>query len=47
VTLRPDEAWRSQMSARDRRLVTMVGLPYLVRYQLAVTGRAQEKSLQS
>jgi GT2 family glycosyltransferase len=30
VTLKVDEIWRSQMSVRDRRLVTAIGLPYLL-----------------
>ena len=30
VTLRADELWRSQMSARDRRIVTAIGLPHLL-----------------
>lgn len=32
VTLRADETWRSQMAARDRRLVTVIGLPQLLHY---------------
>jgi len=32
VILRTDEAWRDQMSRRDRIVVTMIGLPYLRRY---------------
>jgi hypothetical protein len=32
VTLRADEEWRSQMSARDRGIVTAIGLAYLLRY---------------
>jgi glycosyltransferase involved in cell wall biosynthesis len=30
VTLQADELWRSQMSARDRRIVTAIGLPHLL-----------------
>lgn len=32
LTLRPDDAWRDQMSRRDRLIVTMIGLRYLRRY---------------
>jgi hypothetical protein len=32
LALRPDEAWRDQMSRRDRFIVTMIGLRYLRRY---------------
>jgi glycosyltransferase involved in cell wall biosynthesis len=30
VTLQADELWRSEMSARDRRIVTAIGLPHLL-----------------
>jgi hypothetical protein len=32
LILRADEAWRGQMSRRDRIIVTMIGLPFLRRY---------------
>ena len=32
IVLRADEAWRDQMRRRDRRIVTMVALPFLLRY---------------
>lgn len=32
IALRADEAWRDQMSRRDRVIVTMIGLPFLLRY---------------
>jgi hypothetical protein len=32
LALAADEAWRDQMSRRDRMVVTMIGLPYLRRY---------------
>jgi len=32
IVLRADEAWRDQMRGRDRRIVTMVALPFLLRY---------------
>ncbi len=32
IALRADEAWREQMSRRNRILVTAIGLPFLVRY---------------
>lgn len=33
ITLRTDEAWRSEMSRRDRILVMAIALPLLVRYR--------------
>lgn len=33
VQLRADESWRSQMSGRDRAMVTAVGLPHLLRHR--------------
>jgi glycosyltransferase involved in cell wall biosynthesis len=33
IALHVDEAWRAQMSRRDRILVTAIGLPLLVRYR--------------
>jgi glycosyltransferase involved in cell wall biosynthesis len=33
ITLRADETWRTQMSARDRRVVTAIGLPHLLAYR--------------
>jgi hypothetical protein len=35
VTLRVDDAWRGAMSARDRRLVTLLTFPLLARYGYA------------
>jgi hypothetical protein len=32
ITLRADETWRQQMPSRDRRLVTAITLPLMVRY---------------
>lgn len=32
ITLHPDETWRTEMSRRNRVLVTAIGLPFLVRY---------------
>jgi hypothetical protein len=32
LVLRPDEAWRDQMSRRDRVIVSLIGLRYLRRY---------------
>src|SRR5262249_27093531 len=32
IVLRADEAWRDQMRRRDRGIVTMVALPFLLRY---------------
>ena len=32
ITLRSDEAWREKLSQRDRRLVTAITLPLMVRY---------------
>ncbi|MGH3157409.1 MAG: sulfotransferase, partial [Streptosporangiaceae bacterium] len=32
IVLRPDEAWRDQMPPRDRRAVTTIALPFIVRY---------------
>jgi Sulfotransferase family len=32
VEVRPDEAWRTEMAARDRRLVTACTAPYLLAY---------------
>lgn len=32
ITLRSDEAWREKLSRRDRRLVTAITLPLMVRY---------------
>jgi hypothetical protein len=32
IVLRADEAWRDQMRGRDRRIVTMIALPFLLRY---------------
>jgi hypothetical protein len=32
IELRSDEGWRRQMSRRDRLVVTMIGLPLLLRY---------------
>ena len=33
IVLRSDEAWREQMSRRDRLTVSAVGLPFLLRYR--------------
>ena len=33
IALRADETWRDQMSRRDRFVVTMIGLPFLLRYR--------------
>jgi hypothetical protein len=32
IKLRADEAWREQMSRRDRAVITAIGLPHLLRY---------------
>jgi Glycosyl transferase family 2/Sulfotransferase family len=32
ITLHPDETWRTEMSRRNRVLVTAIGLPFLMRY---------------
>lgn len=34
IALRPDEAWRASMAARDRAVVTAIGLPHLLRHSL-------------
>lgn len=34
ITLCADESWRAGLSARDRALVTAIGLPYLLRHHL-------------
>jgi hypothetical protein len=41
MVLRADEAWRDQMRGRDRRVVTMVALPFLLRYGRRPAGAAQ------
>jgi hypothetical protein len=40
IALRADEAWRDQMRGRDRRIVTMVALPFLLRYGRRPAGAA-------
>jgi len=40
VTLRADERWRSQMSARDRGIVTAIGLPHLLTLRATRRGRS-------
>ena len=39
VEIRPDEVWRSTLSAADRRLTTLVCLPLLRRYRYGLTSR--------
>jgi Glycosyl transferase family 2/Sulfotransferase family len=39
TVLRTDEAWRDKMPARDRALVTAIGLPFLLRYGWLARGR--------
>lgn len=36
VELRLDESWRTKLSPRDRRLVTAMTLPWLLRYRYPV-----------
>src|SRR5262249_8596556 len=40
IVLRADEAWREQMRGRDRRIVTLVALPFLLRYGRRPAGGA-------
>jgi hypothetical protein len=40
VRLRADEAWRHEMSRRDRAVVTAIGLPQLVRHRTRLPGRS-------
>jgi hypothetical protein len=39
VTLRMDEAWRQEMSRRDRAMVTAIGMPQLVRHRRQAAGQ--------
>jgi hypothetical protein len=43
ITLRVDEAWRTEMSRRDRVMVTAIGLPLLVRYRRRTRGKRMPK----
>jgi hypothetical protein len=47
LRLRADEEWRSRMPARDRRIVTAIGLPHLVRYRQHAAGPAPAKGVPS
>lgn len=44
IALRPDEAWRDQMSRRDRAVVTAIGLPHLIRHGGHGPGRPRPRA---
>jgi len=41
IELRPDEAWRFQMSRRDRAMVMAIGFPHMLRHGSAVPAESQ------
>jgi hypothetical protein len=47
IVLRADEAWRDQMRGRDRRIVTMVAAPFLLRYGRRRAGGAAQAATAS
>ncbi len=45
ITVRPDNEWLEKMAARERRLVTLMTLPWLVKYRYPLAHRRPAPSL--